>query len=278
MAALVTTLHPLVLTPSERLGLQDQGGLSEVPKIRIEAKNQEKKALEIVSRRTNPKTLIRPILAQICLRLEVQPDNHIEYLMKGLRNLGPLFVVLDAKMSMVDMVEDLAGNAAYFTANNDVGSSPNNAFSKPDPHAHDKTSPPGPFDGDKVIPKNQVVVVVGESDTRNTTQPPQYLHKDGYTKNGKQPELENHVGVGGYGYPAFIPLNIKNGAYALLKRDTFTDGSVKCTMTSMTASEPVVSLAVSPFSKDSGNKCGYCLRKSFGIRNMTWISTAAKMF
>ncbi|GJR90247.1 protein farnesyltransferase subunit beta [Tanacetum coccineum] len=29
-------------------------------------------------------------------RLEVQPDNHIEYLMKGLRNLGPLFVVLDA--------------------------------------------------------------------------------------------------------------------------------------------------------------------------------------
>ncbi|GJU27416.1 hypothetical protein Tco_1166037 [Tanacetum coccineum] len=141
------------------------------------------------------------------------------------------------------------------------GSSPNNAFSKPDPHAHDKTSPPGPFDGDKVIPKNQVVVVVGESDTRNTTQPPQYLHKDGYTKNGmvgctqsrrlaatslditliygdgdllreklkdgnlikktsigKQPELENHVGVGGYGYPAFIPLNIKNGAYALLKR------------------------------------------------------------
>ncbi|GJR97836.1 hypothetical protein Tco_0270010, partial [Tanacetum coccineum] len=36
--------------------------------------------------------------------------------------------------------------------------------------------------------------------------------------------------------------------------DTFTDGSVKCTMTSMTASEPVVSLAVSPFSKDSGNK------------------------
>ncbi|GJW27946.1 pre-mRNA-splicing factor ATP-dependent RNA helicase DEAH7 [Tanacetum coccineum] len=75
-------------------------------------------------------------------------------------------------------------SAAYFTANNDVGSSPNNAFSKPDPHAHDKTSPPGPFDGDKVIPKNQVVVVVGESDTRNTTQPPQYLHKDGYTKNG----------------------------------------------------------------------------------------------
>nr|GEX82903.1 protein farnesyltransferase subunit beta [Tanacetum cinerariifolium] len=28
--------------------------------------------------------------------LEVQPDNHIEYMMKGLRNLGPSFVVLDA--------------------------------------------------------------------------------------------------------------------------------------------------------------------------------------
>ncbi|GJV49094.1 hypothetical protein Tco_1439306 [Tanacetum coccineum] len=102
--------------------------------------------------------------------------------------------------------------------------------------------------------------------------------RNGMGGHGKQPELENHVGVGGYGYPAFIPLNIKNGAYALLKRDTFTDGSVKCTMTSMTASEPVVSLAVSPFSKDSRNKCGYCLRKSFGIRNMTWISTTAKMF
>ncbi|GJY14585.1 hypothetical protein Tco_0385007 [Tanacetum coccineum] len=72
--------------------------------------------------------------------------------------------------------------------------------------------------------------------------------RNGWTL-GKQPELENHVGVGGYGYPAFIPLNIKNGAYALLKRDTFTDGSVKCTMTSMTASEPVVSLPVTIFLK-----------------------------
>ncbi|GJV27828.1 hypothetical protein Tco_1384276 [Tanacetum coccineum] len=29
---------------------------------------------------------------------------------------------------------------------------------------------------------------------------------------GKQPGLENHVGVGGYGYPALIALNIKKGA------------------------------------------------------------------
>ncbi|GKE16914.1 hypothetical protein Tco_1424491, partial [Tanacetum coccineum] len=43
------------------------------------------------------------------------------------------------------------------------------------------------------------------------------LMKDDELAKGKQPELENHVGVGGYGYHAFIPLNIKNGAYALLK-------------------------------------------------------------
>nr|XP_043627444.1 protein disulfide isomerase-like 2-3 [Erigeron canadensis] len=34
---------------------------------------------------------------------------------------------------------------------------------------------------------------------------------------GKQPELEKHVGVGGYGYPALIALNIKKGAYAPLR-------------------------------------------------------------
>ncbi|GJW43456.1 hypothetical protein Tco_0072255 [Tanacetum coccineum] len=136
----------------------------------------------------------------------------------------------------------------------------------------------------------------GESGTRNTTQPSsvfcsrlvlrKWLRLVVLTQDvwrSKQPELENPCWVawiphispttglwlwwGGLVvtvYPAFIPLNIKNGAYALLKsafeqeqiisRDTFTDGSVKCTMTSMTASEPVVSLAVSPFSKDSGNK------------------------
>ncbi|XP_019456934.1 PREDICTED: protein disulfide isomerase-like 2-3 [Lupinus angustifolius] len=34
---------------------------------------------------------------------------------------------------------------------------------------------------------------------------------------GKQPELEKHVGVGGYGYPALVALNIKKGVYAPLK-------------------------------------------------------------
>ncbi|KAF5814573.1 putative protein disulfide-isomerase [Helianthus annuus] len=34
---------------------------------------------------------------------------------------------------------------------------------------------------------------------------------------GKQPELEKHVGVGGYGYPALVALNIKKGAYAPLR-------------------------------------------------------------
>ncbi|KAF5746122.1 protein disulfide isomerase-like 2-3 [Tripterygium wilfordii] len=34
---------------------------------------------------------------------------------------------------------------------------------------------------------------------------------------GKQPDLEKHVGVGGYGYPALVALNVKKGAYAPLK-------------------------------------------------------------
>ncbi|GKV52218.1 hypothetical protein SLEP1_g58807 [Rubroshorea leprosula] len=34
---------------------------------------------------------------------------------------------------------------------------------------------------------------------------------------GKQPDLENRVGVGGYGYPALVALNVKKGAYATLK-------------------------------------------------------------
>ncbi|KAK9285788.1 hypothetical protein L1049_024989 [Liquidambar formosana] len=34
---------------------------------------------------------------------------------------------------------------------------------------------------------------------------------------GKQPDLEKHVGVGGYGYPALVALNAKKGAYAPLR-------------------------------------------------------------
>lgn len=34
---------------------------------------------------------------------------------------------------------------------------------------------------------------------------------------GKQPDLEKNVGVGGYGYPAMVAINIKKGAYAPLK-------------------------------------------------------------
>ncbi|KAG6385170.1 hypothetical protein SASPL_153998 [Salvia splendens] len=34
---------------------------------------------------------------------------------------------------------------------------------------------------------------------------------------GKQPNLEQHVGVGGYGYPALVALNLKKRAYAPLK-------------------------------------------------------------
>lgn len=41
--------------------------------------------------------------------------------------------------------------------------------------------------------------------------------------------------------------------------DTFTDGSVKYTMTSMNVPEPVMSLAVQPVSKDSGGQVS-CFR------------------
>lgn len=34
---------------------------------------------------------------------------------------------------------------------------------------------------------------------------------------GKQPDLEKRVGVGGYGYPALVALNVKKGAYAPLR-------------------------------------------------------------
>ncbi|CAM8948620.1 unnamed protein product [Rhodiola kirilowii] len=34
---------------------------------------------------------------------------------------------------------------------------------------------------------------------------------------GKQPDLEKHVGVGGYGYPALVAMNLKKGAYAPLR-------------------------------------------------------------
>ncbi|GAB4859390.1 Protein disulfide-isomerase 2-3 [Ancistrocladus abbreviatus] len=38
-----------------------------------------------------------------------------------------------------------------------------------------------------------------------------------WTAAGKQPDLEKHVGVGGYGYPAMVALNLNKGAYAPLK-------------------------------------------------------------
>lgn len=43
--------------------------------------------------------------------------------------------------------------------------------------------------------------------------------------------------------------------------DTFTDGTVKYTMTSMNVPEPVMSLAVSPISKDSGGQVYNLLNK-----------------
>lgn len=45
---------------------------------------------------------------------------------------------------------------------------------------------------------------------------------------------------------------------AILSGHTFTDGSVKYTMTSMSVPEPVMSLAVQPVSKDSGGQVNFC--------------------
>ena len=46
----------------------------------------------------------------------------------------------------------------------------------------------------------------------------------------------------------------------MLLGDTFTDGTVKYTMTSMNVPEPVMSLAVSPVSKDSGGQVSNFMR------------------
>lgn len=56
----------------------------------------------------------------------------------------------------------------------------------------------------------QMMLSVAEKFKRN---PYSYV----WTAAGKQPDLENRVGVGGYGYPALVALNVKKGVYAPLK-------------------------------------------------------------
>ncbi|GJV13404.1 phospho-2-dehydro-3-deoxyheptonate aldolase 1, chloroplastic-like protein [Tanacetum coccineum] len=56
----------------------DQGGLREIPKIRIEAKNQEKEGLESISRRTNSNNPFRPILAQVTEHLMAQSGTDLK--------------------------------------------------------------------------------------------------------------------------------------------------------------------------------------------------------
>ena len=38
-----------------------------------------------------------------------------------------------------------------------------------------------------------------------------------WAASGKQEELEKQLGVGGYGYPALVALNVKKAAYVPLK-------------------------------------------------------------
>ncbi|KAL5865289.1 hypothetical protein ACOSQ3_002803 [Xanthoceras sorbifolium] len=56
----------------------------------------------------------------------------------------------------------------------------------------------------------QMMLSVAEKFKRN---PYSYV----WTAAGKQPDLENRVGIGGYGYPALVALNVKKGVYAPLK-------------------------------------------------------------
>lgn len=46
-----------------------------------------------------------------------------------------------------------------------------------------------------------------------------------WTAAGKQPDLEKAVGVGGFGYPAMVALNVKKAVYAPL-RGAFEQDSV----------------------------------------------------
>ncbi|GJU73764.1 putative reverse transcriptase domain-containing protein [Tanacetum coccineum] len=57
---------------------QNQEESSEVSKLIIEAKNQEKRTLEVVTRRTNPKTPFRPVLAQNDV-FSQPPTSNIEH-------------------------------------------------------------------------------------------------------------------------------------------------------------------------------------------------------
>ncbi|KAK4372039.1 hypothetical protein RND71_007423 [Anisodus tanguticus] len=62
-------------------------------------------------------------------------------------------------------------------------------------------------------------------------------------------------------YPGSKPQLGWDMASAKVLGDTFTDGSVKYTMTSMNVPEPVMSLAVSPVSKDSGGQFSKALNR-----------------
>lgn len=55
-------------------------------------------------------------------------------------------------------------------------------------------------------------------------------------------------------YIKFLIFVALNFCFSWLLGDTFTDGSVRYTMTSMNVPEPVMSLAVQPVSKDSGGQ------------------------
>ncbi|GJU80053.1 hypothetical protein Tco_1282418 [Tanacetum coccineum] len=68
----------------------------EVPKIRIEAKNQEKEAIEVVSRRTNPDKLIQPILVQAFEQLMARSSTDLKMAKLHVFSPHPIIILSDS--------------------------------------------------------------------------------------------------------------------------------------------------------------------------------------
>ncbi|GJX88268.1 putative reverse transcriptase domain-containing protein [Tanacetum coccineum] len=94
----------------------DHEGSSEVLKLRIEAKNQEKGTLEVVTRRTNPKTPFRTILAQVVNRAMSSPSHPTS-------NIKDAFSsnFLDYVPAALDYVPALPGKTYSSSLNNSFG-------------------------------------------------------------------------------------------------------------------------------------------------------------
>ncbi|GJW76110.1 zinc finger, CCHC-type containing protein [Tanacetum coccineum] len=133
-------------TNESSISKSDQGGSREVPKIRIEAKNQEKEAIEVISRRTKPKTPFRPILAQERSSRKTSLERHEEQIEEILNHLDE--ISLDRIEHIEDKIEGL-GKARFRIANLDnsskklPGSSPSRYMGKSSDCIYETQEQPG---------------------------------------------------------------------------------------------------------------------------------------